>query len=283
MPMDPPRRDGPSFLLAPAARGGATVLSFPPPERERSPGGRAPGLDEHLVKPETTRNEVIRGRSVVAQPALEPHADAHAKIEAVVHWHVRDGYQTSIDLLTRSAQDSDFATDISIRRDGIDSATGQRYLEEISFEIASEQTLPLVREKAIVLAARGVRRIFTIFVKENRVCEWAREQHNFVALERDSVIEDPCFVRPISVRAFIEKAVAEREAVRALAARGGDEVQALRNAARREMLLALLRARFGEVPEDVLARIRAATAEQLMRWAERVLTATTLSATLETA
>ncbi len=36
--------------------------------------------------------------------------------------------------------------------------------------------------------------------------------------------------------------------------------------------------RFGEVPEDAQARIRGATSDQLLRWADRVLDAPTLAA-----
>jgi hypothetical protein len=36
-----------------------------PPPRSNPP------LDQHLVVPEVTRDEMIRGRNVVAQPALE--------------------------------------------------------------------------------------------------------------------------------------------------------------------------------------------------------------------
>jgi predicted transposase YdaD len=46
---------------------------------------------------------------------------------------------------------------------------------------------------------------------------------------------------------------------------------------RREMLLALLTARFGELPKPALARVTAATIEQLDGWAKRVLSAQTLA------
>jgi hypothetical protein len=45
-----------------------------------------------------------------------------------------------------------------------------------------------------------------------------------------------------------------------------------------EVLLRLLRARFGVLPEDVTARLNAADAETLLRWSERVLSAATLDA-----
>jgi uncharacterized protein DUF4351 len=45
-----------------------------------------------------------------------------------------------------------------------------------------------------------------------------------------------------------------------------------------EVLLRQLRSRFGPLPEDVIARLNAADAETLLRWSERVLSASTLDA-----
>jgi predicted transposase YdaD len=45
-----------------------------------------------------------------------------------------------------------------------------------------------------------------------------------------------------------------------------------------EVLLRQLRLRFGALPEDVTARLKAADAETLLRWSERVLSASTLDA-----
>jgi len=45
-----------------------------------------------------------------------------------------------------------------------------------------------------------------------------------------------------------------------------------------EVLLRQLRLRFGALPEDVTARIKAADAETLLRWSERILSASTLDA-----
>lgn len=49
---------------------------------------------------------------------------------------------------------------------------------------------------------------------------------------------------------------------------------------RAEALLDLLRAKFGAVPEDVDARVRAASDEELTRWLAQILTADTIEATL---
>jgi predicted transposase YdaD len=53
-----------------------------------------------------------------------------------------------------------------------------------------------------------------------------------------------------------------------------------RQEGQRELLLHLLRVRFGEIPEAAVARVNAADLDQLGRWAERVLSAPTLDAVL---
>ncbi len=282
-----PKRDGPTVLLAPSARGGA-ALSFPPAEPPR----RFPPVDQHLVVPETTRDEMIRGRKIVAQPALEPHGDAHADLGAVIRLHVREGYRASIDLLTRVSEGSNFATDLSVRRDGTEPATGRRYLEEVSFEIVNEQSPTVVREKAEDLIERGVRRVFAVYVKRGEVCEWSREKNALVPLDLGGRIEDPCFVRPIRVRALLDGAIAEGEAVRALERKGNPEILAIKETAaekgreegrdegrdegRREMLLDVLRERFGELSEATQARIATASGATLSRWAKRSYAASTI-------
>jgi len=45
----------------------------------------------------------------------------------------------------------------------------------------------------------------------------------------------------------------------------------------REMLLTLLGARFGELPDDVLRRVKTADVAQIELWAERLLSAPTLA------
>ncbi|WP_438025173.1 hypothetical protein [Sorangium sp. So ce233] len=275
-----PKPTGASLLLAPAARGGAAAR-LPPSDSRRA---HFPPVDEHLVKPEVTRDEVIRGRKVVAAPSLEPHAEQQVRLDFLIAPHLQPGYVGAADLITRVAGGSDFATDLSIRKAGTDPATGRRYLEELSFEIVNEQSMRDVREKAEDLVARGVRRVFALFVKRDEVAEWSVAEGRFVPLAPDATIEDSCLVRPVPVRALLDGAAAEREVVRALERKGNPEIEAIKARERqaaldegqRAMLLRLLGARFGEVPEARRAQVLAASGERLAVWAERVLVAGTL-------
>src|SRR5262245_65247627 len=81
----------------------------------RLPGRESfPGLDDHLMVPETTRDEIIGGRRVVAEPALEPHANQHVDLDYLLRAHAAPGYRAASDLLTRHAIDADFASDTCI-------------------------------------------------------------------------------------------------------------------------------------------------------------------------
>jgi hypothetical protein len=151
------------------------------------PGVRQPSLDERLVQP-GTRDEMLRGEIIRAQPAHPPHAEQHIRLDYVVEAHVADGYIGASDMLTRAGPRSDFATDTAVRKAGIDPTTGTRYLEELAFEVVSTQSLREMTMRAEDLTERGVRRLFAIFVKRREVCEWSRTQRTFVTLSSDDAI-----------------------------------------------------------------------------------------------
>jgi hypothetical protein len=204
-------------LKAPGASG-ASALHLP---------GRArfPGLNEHLVAPEVSRDEVIKGRRVTAHPALEAHGDEHSELDFVVRGLVAPGYQVSTDLLTRVGKQSDFASDTSIRRQGKDPATGSRYLEEIVFEVVSTQSEVDVTEKAEEMHKRGMRRIFAIFVKgPRRVCEWSPRDRRWTLLDTGARIEDSCLITPLAVSALLDAALADSAVVKAMKAKGNPEI-----------------------------------------------------------
>jgi len=185
--------------------------------------GPFPRVDDHLVEPEITRDEIIGGRRIVASPAQPPHARQHGVLEYVVQAHVRPGYTAAVDLLTRVDEESDFATDTCVQRDGVDPETGTRYLEEIAFEVVSKQNQKLVTEKARRMHRRGVRRIFAVWAKTRRVCEWSAE--SWRPLEAGAQIEDPCLVAPLTVGALLDAAAADNAVVEALAAKGNPALQ----------------------------------------------------------
>jgi hypothetical protein len=263
--MDP--KQTPRMFLAPSASGSTAA---------RLPGrGAFPSPDEHLVTPEVTHDEVIRGRHVVAMPALPPHADRQASIDYVVLAHVKPGYVGSAELLTRVDEGSDFATDVCVRKEGNDPATGARYLEELSFEVVNEQSARDIREKAEDLSARGVRRVIAVFVKTGKVCQWSRSKGLWEPLDLDATLEDPCLSRPLLVRALLDAAEADDAVVRALADKHNPVIEALKDAGKKEgrdlgrnegkaaAILAVLGARGIEVRGETRARILGCPCE---RW-----------------
>lgn len=65
-----------------------------------------PRVDDHLIEPEVTRDEIIGGRRVIALPANPPHANQQSDLDYVLRAHVAPGYLTAADLLTRLDEDS---------------------------------------------------------------------------------------------------------------------------------------------------------------------------------
>jgi hypothetical protein len=184
----------------------------PPPLDEPPP------IDERLVEPET-REQVLRGRRLVALPANPPHGDRHFRLDYVIGAHVKAGYVGSTDLLTRSAESSDFATDTSVRREGIDPTTNTRYLEELAFEVVNEQSLQDVTEQAEELSARGVRRVVAIFVKKGEAREWSAKKGEWTRLDPEATFSDPTLARPLRVRELLDAAEADDAVARALLAK----------------------------------------------------------------
>ena len=207
---------------APGAQGYHSTV-FPGRER-REPGAsvREPGSapqatydptdpDLVAVEPET-RQELLDGRIVEASPALPPHSDQHSRLDYVLNAYLAPGYVASSDMLTRTSQSWNFATDASIRKAGADPETGHRHLEELSFEIAYTQTMRELAARAQQLRERGVRRVFAVCVsgdadglaaRVDAVMEWSDSNQDWQALAADAVIEDPCLFQPVPVQALM--------------------------------------------------------------------------------
>lgn len=304
--MDPKYELG-GMLLAPGASSSASSSSFPSsfPARDRHvpssyppPDTSFPAVDDHLVEPEVSREEIIRGRKIVTMGANPPHADTHVRADFLIMPHVHDDYIASSDLLTRVNHGSNFATDVSIRRKGLDPQTGVRYLEEISFEIVNEQSMRDITEKAEDLIRRGVRRVFAIFTKKGYVGEWSKEKREFKILASNGTLVDRLFIRPIAVQALIDAALAENEVALALWKKGNPTLVRIgaqeradgrkegheegykdgqaegykdgQEEGQREMLGRLLERRFGPLRADTKSLLEAADSDALRRWADRI-------------
>lgn len=259
------------------------------PGASGSSGARLPGRDEvlpavddRIVMPET-RAEIVDGQLIWASPADPPHATTHSDVDYVLHGHVAPGFRTAVDMLTRTSQTNDFAPDASVFPQAPDPVTGGRQLEHLAFEVTSEQALAIPTEKARELARRGVRRVFAVLVKQQRVLEWSRATDGWSTMADDGIIDDACFVRPLPVRALLDAAAADDAVARALLARGGAAIEAALGereargdlAAMREAVLAVIAARWGAPSDD--ARDRVARCEDraaLRKWL-------TLAATVE--
>jgi Uma2 family endonuclease len=268
-----------------------------PPQAFAAPGGssggaRAPGRDENLpavderiVMPES-RAEIVGGELVLSPPAEEPHATHHGRLAYVLEAHVADGYAVAVDMLTRTSKENDFAPDASVYPAARDPETGGRQLEELAFEIVSEQAVGIASEKARELVRRGVRRAFCLVVKRRRLLEWSRETDSYRPLREDTEIEDRCFCRPLPVFALLDAARADDAVARALLERG---TPALREAMSRveergkaegkaegkaAAILQVLEARGIAVPEELRSRILAgADPSTLDRWLARAAVA----------
>lgn len=259
-------------LKAPGRPGSSTPMHLPG-------RGDFPRVDDHLVQAEITRDEIIGGQKVIASLAHPPHADQHTRLDYILQAHVAPGYQAAADLLTRHDRDSDFATDVCIYQQGIDPETGARYLEELAFEVVSEQNESVATQKAVRMHRRGVRRIFSVWVKgPKRVCEWSPATQGWSLLDRESSIQDPCLVKPLSVGALLDAAAADNAVAEALIAKGNPILQEKTAAARAEgiaeSVLSLLDVRAIAVsPSQRQEILSCSDPERLDRWLRRAAVA----------
>jgi hypothetical protein len=92
---------------------------------------------------------------------------------------------------------------------GPDPVTGGRQLEHLAFEVVSKQSLGYAGRKAAKLAARGVRRVFAIYVERGRALEWSAEGAAWRDLDPDGQIDDPALAAPLPVAALLSAAKAD--------------------------------------------------------------------------
>lgn len=279
-------------LLAPSASA-STPLRLP------GAGQPRPRLDDHLM-PEEARWEVVDGQRYECM-ANEEHAGPQTDLTVLFHYAVAPDYHALVELTTRHDLDNDFTSDVCIKRQGKDPLTGERYLEELAFEVANTETLAHVRKKARRMAERGVRRVFAVLVKKGQLLEWSRAHDEFDILSGDTIIEDRCLRAPLRVKALLSAASADDFAARALLARGAPALLEAQASARQagqqtghqaghqagliegqqQALLSVLQVRGVRVSDEARAQILACTTlATLTAWLKRAATASDLAEVL---
>ncbi len=254
----------PSYRMkAPAARSSGAEL--------RLPGHRElPHVDDHLVTPEVSRDEIIGGHKIVASPAKRRHAVQHHRLDYVLGAKVARGYEVASDLLTRHDLESDFASDTALLKEGTDPQTGTRHLEEVVFEVVSEQSEHDVTEKARRMTRRGVRRTFAIFLKKGQIGEWCGDEGHWELLNQEARIEDICLVEPLEVEALLDAAAADDAVVSALVAKNNPRIARIKAEGKATTLLTFLEARSFDLNEEQRSRILATTDLAILdRWVRR--------------
>lgn len=293
-----PKHHLPSIVLAPGSGHPEETLHLPGPNEP------LPRIDERLAPPET-RLEYLHGAEIFAAPADRPHATEHCELTFVLRAHIARGYTGAVDMLTRTGHATDIAPDASVFASDPDPLTGGRRLEELAFEVTSEQALKVPTEKARELIGRGVRRVFCILVRQRRVLEWSRHVDGWATLPESAVIEDQCLVRPLPVAALLNASAADSASAQALLdkhvpvieaalaereARGemrGEARGEMRGEVRGEMrgeargravsLLAILEARGLHVDVPLRERILGTTNTSLLDlWVERAVVSATI-------
>ncbi|MCP3996404.1 MAG: hypothetical protein GY722_15300, partial [bacterium] len=155
--------------------------------------------------------EVIDGVRMECLASDAEHADPQLRLGTLVEVCLHKGYVASTELLTRVETESDFATDVCVRRQGVDPETAGRYLEEISFEVANTQTRENLEEVRVPKLLRsGVRRIFAVLVPEDEVLEWSVEDGGWKGWTRGEAIRDRVFIQPLEVEAILDAAAVDQ-------------------------------------------------------------------------
>ena len=89
-------------------------------------------------------------------------------------------------------------------------------MEELAFEVTSEQSISVPTRRAKELMARGVRRIFCVLVKKGQMLEWSPKNERWEVMEKEAKIVDPVLVRAMPVGAVLGAASADNAVAEAL-------------------------------------------------------------------
>jgi Uma2 family endonuclease len=259
-----------------------------------------PDIDDRLVEPET-RYEMLDGGLVYVAPADPPHGERHVQLAALIAAHTGPAFKVAADLLTRTSKIDDVAPDVSVYPAAPDPRTGRRQLEQLAFEIVSQQSLGYAARKAAKLAGRGVCRVFAIDVERSRALEWSADRSTWHELDAAGHIADSALEVPLPIEAMVHAAKADDAVARALVARHNPVIEAVRaedRAAGRaegkaegkiegkaegkiEALLAILAAR--DIDADSAAReriLRERDPQRIDRWIARAAISATIAEVL---
>ena len=244
-----------------------------------------PAVDDHLVVSESGF-EIDDGKLVRVPPANEPHGLRHSLVDTVLSAHVTEEFAVAIDMLTRVSATSDIAPDVAVYPRARDLQTGGRKLEELAFEIVSTQSLTDVAGRAIKLVARGVRRVFAVDVRRERLFEWSRDLGTWEVLDVDATLVDSAFARPIPVSALVRETRVDDEIIRAAKAKQNPVLLELLAEARArghaESIVAVLGRRRIEATAEQRDRILRQTDQQtLQRWLAAAITCTSVDELLD--
>jgi Uma2 family endonuclease len=267
-------------MLALGAGSAASSMHCPAKPRDEEPASSLrrveprPAVDERLIAP-GARHEVLDGKLLFVPPADERHGTAHLDLAAVLRAHATRDYRGAVDMLTRTREVGDHAPDASVYPQERDPVTGGRKLEELAFEIASEQSLRVSTDKARDYVDRGVRRVFCIELGKRRVLEWSREKNDWDELSVDASIADKCFIKPLPVRVLLDAALVDDALAEALIAKKNRRIQAAIASAAADALLRVLDARSVTlIPADRQQILACSDVEQLATWTTRAAVAT---------
>ena len=134
----------------------------------------------------------------------------------------------------------------------------------------NEQPLSVQTTKARELTARGVRRMFCLVTKREKLLEWSRETDGWSASPVEE-IADACFIRPLPSAALLKAALADGAVIRALRDKGHPEIESVREEGREEGreealrigILDLCESLDVPVPADAAARLAAMNGVEL--------------------
>jgi Uma2 family endonuclease len=174
-----------------------------------------PPIDERLALPEAGY-EIIDGVVTFVAPADPPHAERHLTVSVLVGSHAHRDFKVAVDMLTRTSRIDDIAPDVSVFPRARNPETGGRSLEQLTFEVVSTESLSHATIKAEKLSGRGVRRVFAIDIRRERVLEWSRILGTWSVLDVRGYIEDTTLAVPLSVNALLNAANTDDDVARAL-------------------------------------------------------------------